>query len=72
MENVLNTTPTLNAANGGWISAQIDALRAWYERYTEYRQTVAELSALSDRGLADLGLSRAMIRDVAWAAADAK
>jgi uncharacterized protein YjiS (DUF1127 family) len=37
-----------------------------------YRQTVAELSALSDRDLADLGLHRALIRRVALDAANGK
>lgn len=37
--------------------------------YRTYRATLAELSALSDRELSDVGLSRGMIRDVAAAAA---
>ena len=41
-------------------------------RYRTYRQTVNELASLSDRELADLGLSRADIgavaRDAAYAA----
>lgn len=34
-----------------------------------YRQTLRELEALSDRDLSDLGLSRSMIRRVAYEAA---
>jgi uncharacterized protein YjiS (DUF1127 family) len=33
--------------------------------YRRYRETIRELSALSDRELADLGFSRFEIRDVA-------
>ncbi|TNE69059.1 DUF1127 domain-containing protein [Celeribacter ethanolicus] len=38
-------------------------------RYRVYRETVLELSDLKDRDLADLGLSRASIRAVAYEAA---
>ncbi len=34
-----------------------------------YRTTLNELSALSNRELADLGLTRSMLRGVAWQAA---
>lgn len=37
-----------------------------------YRQTLTELSALSDRDLADLGIHRALIRRVALEAANGK
>lgn len=39
--------------------------------YRLYRATLAELSALSDRDLSDLGLHRSMIEDVAREAARA-
>ena len=38
-------------------------------QYRVYRQTLRELGALSNRDLADLGLSRSMIADVARVAA---
>jgi len=44
-------------------------LRARLARHRKYRQTVAELAALSERELSDLGLSRADIRRVAREAA---
>ncbi|QJF53135.1 DUF1127 domain-containing protein [Roseobacter ponti] len=37
-----------------------------------YRTTLAELSALSDREIADLGLSRPDFRNIAWEAAVAR
>ena len=42
------------------------------ERRRIYNQTVAELNHLSDRDLADLGLARANISDIAREAAYAK
>ena len=38
-------------------------------RYRTYRQTLTELANLSDRDLADLGVSRVDIRDIARDAA---
>ncbi|MGI1661077.1 DUF1127 domain-containing protein [Palleronia sp. KMU-117] len=38
-------------------------------RYRMYRQTLAELHTLTDRELADLGLSRSMVRSLAYQAA---
>lgn len=38
-------------------------------RYSVYRQTVAELNALNDRDLADLGISRSSITSIATEAA---
>lgn len=37
-------------------------------RYRTYRETVSELRALNDRELADLGIVRANVRDVARSA----
>ena len=37
-----------------------------FEDYRLYRKTLDELEALNDRELADLGLSRLSIRDVAY------
>ena len=38
------------------------------DRYRLYSETVTELSSLSARELADLGLSRSMIKNVAYSA----
>ncbi|NNE81302.1 MAG: DUF1127 domain-containing protein [Silicimonas sp.] len=40
-----------------------------YKQYRLYRTTLDELRALSDRDLNDLGLTRGMIRGVAYEAA---
>jgi len=40
------------------------------ERRKIYRDTLRELESLSGRDLADLGISRASIRSVAWEAAN--
>ncbi|WP_128253556.1 DUF1127 domain-containing protein [Falsirhodobacter deserti] len=45
------------------------ALKASMQRRAIYRQTVAELNALSSRDLGDLGLDRSSIRAVAYKAA---
>ncbi|KIC07892.1 hypothetical protein RA19_22515 [Leisingera sp. ANG-M1] len=47
----------------------LDALLVKFVRYRLYRQTVNELSALSGRELADLGLNRSEIKRVAYQAA---
>lgn len=49
------------AGPGRWI---VEARRAWSE-HQAYRNTVAELGAMSDRDLADIGISRLVIREVA-------
>lgn len=41
-------------------------LKARWARWRLYRQTVNELSELNDMDLADIGMSRAGIRSVAW------
>lgn len=40
-----------------------------YARNRVYRATLAELQAIDDRELADLGMNRAMLGSVAWQAA---
>ncbi len=44
-------------------------LRDYMARRALYRQTVRELNDLNGRELADLGISRSMIRSVAYEAA---
>ncbi|EPX76249.1 DUF1127 domain-containing protein [Salipiger mucosus] len=54
---------------GNRISAFVEGLRENAARRRLYKQTMSELQSLSDRELGDLGLSRSMIRRVAWQAA---
>lgn len=49
------------ASLNGLVARLGDARR----RYSVYRQTVAELNALSDRDLADLGIARSSITSIA-------
>jgi uncharacterized protein YjiS (DUF1127 family) len=42
-------------------------VRVWYRRHRLYRETVSALTALDDRVLADIGVGRHQITDVAWA-----
>ncbi|MCV2871435.1 DUF1127 domain-containing protein [Defluviimonas sp. WL0050] len=54
------------------IAAFFTALRDSRQRYRMYRQTVNELSVLSDRELHDLGLHRSSIDAIALEAAYGK
>ncbi|MEE4117924.1 MAG: DUF1127 domain-containing protein [Paracoccaceae bacterium] len=54
-------------AVAGWFARTLDELR----RARLERQTYAELSALSDRELDDLGLTRATLREAARSAVEA-
>ena len=60
----------LTGAQSFGFSALIEAVKARYTRHKVYRETYNELSALSARDLADLGLHRSMIRRVALQAAE--
>ncbi|MCE0503853.1 MULTISPECIES: DUF1127 domain-containing protein [unclassified Roseivivax] len=61
---------TQNTPAAGGFFARLNAdIRERLERRRIYRQTVNELSVLSDRELGDLGIARSMIRGVAWQAA---
>ncbi|MFA3918052.1 DUF1127 domain-containing protein [Ruegeria sp. 2012CJ15-1] len=69
--NKMAATNDFTATNGLEISgfyAGLEALKARFANYRLYRQTVSELSDLSDRDLADLGINRSMIRRVAMEA----
>ena len=38
----------------------------WFRAWTRYRQSLRELAQLDDRELADIGISRSEIQDIAW------
>lgn len=64
-------TPRTEAALPlGWVSEMIEAFKLRRSRRAAYRETLTELKAMSDRDLADIGLSRMMIDDVALEAAE--
>jgi uncharacterized protein YjiS (DUF1127 family) len=46
----------------------LERLRASWRNYRAYRATIVELDALTDRQLADAGLSRAALRQTAYGA----
>lgn len=54
------------------ISNGVASLHAAHARRAIYRRTLAELRALSDRDLADMGINRFDIEDLAYEAAYGK
>jgi uncharacterized protein YjiS (DUF1127 family) len=54
----------------GVLRTQFAALKAAKAERDEYTRVFDELSAMSDRDLADIGVYRGMIEDIAKAAAD--
>ncbi|NOD34705.1 MULTISPECIES: DUF1127 domain-containing protein [unclassified Ruegeria] len=63
-----HTAPKSAPAFG--LSTLVETAKTRFARYRMYRQTVNELSSLSNRELADLGLHRSIIRRVAMQAAE--
>jgi uncharacterized protein YjiS (DUF1127 family) len=62
--NMTYATDTLTRRSP-WIEMKSDLIARW-TRYSLYRTTLAELSALSTRDLADIGLNRSQIRAKAY------
>ena len=63
-------TRSAGASLANRFSAFRAALADRYAKYKVYRATLAELSALSDRELADLGIARSSIQSIATDAAE--
>ena len=64
-----NDVLSSNGTIAQWISNKLEALREERRLRAVYRQTYRELSELSQRELADLGIDRANIREIALEAA---
>lgn len=63
MASIVTNAPALALdAKSGLVASFNRALADW----KLYRRTLDELRALNDRELADLGLSRFSIREIAW------
>jgi uncharacterized protein YjiS (DUF1127 family) len=56
-------SPSAGSRRGAWFPD----VATRYRRHRRYRQTVAALAELDDRILADIGVGRHEIEDVAWA-----
>ena len=57
--------PYTGASLGARFNAFWTELLASRARYSQYQRTRSELEAMSDRDLADLGISRSDIHDIA-------
>jgi uncharacterized protein YjiS (DUF1127 family) len=68
----VNSTRTNTVSLSDRFGSLIAAFKAAVARRRVYDQTVRELASLSDRDLADLGISRAVITQVASEAAYGK
>ncbi|SLN72128.1 hypothetical protein ROJ8625_03797 [Roseivivax jejudonensis] len=67
MAQVINAAA--DGAFGTRFAALASGLRTHMARRQTFKRTLNELSALSDRELADLGLHRSQLRGIAWQAA---
>ncbi len=64
------STLVLKKSNAAPIASNwLQRLKIRFHNYRVYRNTLNELSALSDRELADLGLHQSMLQRVAYQAA---
>lgn len=61
----LNTSSAPTSSIAALAASLINRLRSRVAKYFLYRSTFNELSALSNRGLADLGLDRSELRRLA-------
>ncbi len=68
----VNSTRALSNGFGDRVGAIVKAVKTAMARRAIYAQTLRELNDLSNRDLADLGIARASITEVARAAAYGK
>ncbi|NCO21494.1 MAG: DUF1127 domain-containing protein [Rhodobacterales bacterium] len=69
MAFMTNTRGTARTDIPGRLSAFVSAAKIRMDQYRTFRRTLSELSALTDRELADLGINRSMINSIASEAA---
>jgi len=69
---ILNQINTHKSFSTGGVAQMIQVAREKFVQYRLYRETLNELSALSGRELADLGLNRSMLKHIALEAAYGK
>ncbi len=67
---VATTHSALKGAPAFGFASLIEMVATKFARIRLYRETVSELSGLTDRELADLGLHRSMIRGLALQAVE--
>ena len=67
--SMFNEVASVRSGIDGRIGGFINGVSVRFAQYRTYRRTLDELEALSDRELADLGVSRHLIRAVAYRAA---
>lgn len=63
------TTPTAGRHQDARFAGFIGGMTKRFAQYSTYRRTLDELNTLTERELADLGISRAQIRSIAYKAA---
>ena len=66
MDITANTTTIAHPQNG-WVSM----LTASWRKHVKYRETYEELNGLTDRELADIGIARGQIKQIALEASAA-
>jgi len=67
-----NTRGAVRSDITGRLTAFVANTRSRMAQYSTFRRTRDELNALTDRELADLGINRTMIREIAQEAAYGK
>ncbi len=68
----VNQSRAVKVTLSDWLSALVDALKTSAAKRRIYNQTLRELRSLSDRDLADLGIHRMSITEIAQEAAYGK
>ena len=65
MANAVSVAPSANPV-AAYVRSAVSSLQEYLTCRSEYRATVNELQSLSNRELADLGISRASISSIAY------